>query len=807
MAFMQSGLTLFNDNWQFIVNEFKNVEEASSDKSPQWQSVTLPHDIAISGPFSDKNNARCGGLPIEGEAWYRKEFSVDLDCYSQFFVEFDGAMSNSEVWINGHYLGLRPYGYIGFEYNLTDYLKPDGNIIIVKLFQPKLSTRWYPGFGLYRNVWLKQKQHIRVAHWGSVVTTPMISTEKALVNVRLTLEGKPGDYQLRNSVVDASQQLLYQSNEQISLTLTQEEFHVALSVKEPQLWSCETPYLYQVITEVLDEKGEILEKYCTPFGIRELLFTHDRGCFINNIPLELKGVCLHHDNGVLGAIVNRRALERKLELLRDMGVNAIRTSHNPPSPEFLELCDNMGFVVQVEAFDVWRIPKTDNDYHQHFDLWAERDLKDMVTRDRNHPCVIMWSIGNEILEQGETDGWKVAKMLNDYVKEVDTTRPTTAGFNYYPACYENRLADQVDLVGLNYYCASYHEAIHERIPGKPVYGSETASCSGSRGIYHFPVEKYQKHESLQVTGYSLIGPPWAYPADVEFYFQRQNPEALGEFMWTGFDYLGEPTPYGGNDNHSHGYWNEDWPSKSSYFAPLDLCGFAKDAFYLYQSQWSVEPMVHLLPHWNLDVAEGTIIPVVAYTNCEEAELFVNGVSQGRKVKGVDTTRIPVDFYRYPDKHFDSPSRLSWDVPYVAGDIKVVAYNKGKVICEKQHITANNAYAIRLSADRQTITADGYDLSYITLDIVDDRGNFVPTADNRVEFDISGVGTLAGVGNGDATSLITFTSNYFDAFSGKCLAVVQASKNIGQIVLTATSQGLQSASVTIDVVEHKKESVK
>ena len=409
-------------------------------------------------------------------------------------------------------------------------------------------------------------------------------------------------------------------------------------------WHFDHPYLYSMVTTISQDDC-IIDEVRTRFGVRTIEFKYDQGFFLNSQYSKLNGVCLHHDNGPIGAIANRRAIERKVEILKSMGVNAIRTSHNPPSIELLDVCDEQGIVVLVEAFDTWRISKTENDYSKHFDQWAERDIKDMVLRDRNHPCVIMWSIGNEILEQDEDDGWKIAKMLNDYVKELDTTRPTTAGFNHYPDCYENNLADQVDIIGLNYKPTRYVEALnnHNRIPGKPIYGSETSSCTSSRGVYHFPIEKYEVHDSLQVTSYDIIGPVWAYPADVEFHYQELHPNVLGEFIWTGFDYLGEPTPYCGCDNETHGHWNKHWPSKASYFAPIDMCGFTKDRFYMYQSQWTQAPMVHLVPHWNIDVAEGTKIPVYAYTNCDEVELFLNGKSLGKRVKGEDLSPILISF--------------------------------------------------------------------------------------------------------------------------------------------------------------------
>ena len=509
---------------------------------------------------------------------------------------------------------------------------------------------------------------------------------------------------------------------------------------------------------------------------------------------------MHHDLGPLGTAVNTRATERQLEIMQDMGVNAIRTSHNPPSPEQVQLCDQMGLMIQVEAFDVWQMAKVENDYSKHFDDWHEEDLRDMIRTFRNSPSVVMWSIGNEILEQSHnTKGTEIAKKLVAICKDEDTSRPTTAGFNQYRKPMENGMADAIDLVGWNYKPRKYEEVL-EKHPDWIVYGSETSSTVSSRGTYHLPIEKYVKHESLEITSYDFIGPPWAYPPDIEFEALEKTPNNLGEFIWTGFDYLGEPTPYGGKDNSTNGYWNGDWPARSSYFGAVDLCGLPKDRFYLYQSQWTSTPMVHVLPHWNWEGKEGEIIPVVSYTNAEEVELFVNGKSFGRKRKGIDKTPIPINFIdweggRYKGTHM-SPYRLMWEVPYQPGSLKVVAYTNGVVVAEKRINTAGKPAKIELIPDRDILDADGQDISFITVRITDKDGNICPMANHLVEFSVSDLGTIAAVGNGDPATTAPFQSNQRNAFNGLCMLMVKTTKKTGKLSVQATSDGLKEASISL-----------
>jgi beta-galactosidase len=503
-------------------------------------------------------------------------------------------------------------------------------------------------------------------------------------------------------------------------------------------------------------------------------------------------VCNHHDLGALGAAVNRRGIERQLEILKRMGTNAIRTSHNPPAPELLDAADRMGFLVLDEAFDMWGKTKIKNGHGKYFAQWGERDLRDMIRRDRNHPSVVMWSIGNEILEQAEAEGWKVAKRLADICREEDPTRPVTAGFNQIENAIKNRLADQVDIPGFNYGVREYAKILAEH-PGWTIVGAETASCVSSRGVYHLPIEKYEKHPSLQLTSYDVIAPPWAYCPDVEFAGLESSPQVLGEFVWTGFDYLGEPTPYFAWDQPRD---EKDWPARSSYFGVVDLAGFPKDRFYLYQSQWTTKPMVHVLPHWNWAGLEGQPIPVMAYTNAEEVELFLNGRSLGRKNKG-EPYVIPVGKKISEDLRFTTKYRVVWEVPYAPGTLTAVAFAGGQTVASTEVRTAGPPARVVLVPDRTTLHADGEDLSFVTVRIEDAEGNLVPGADNLVRFAVQGAGRIAAVDNGNAVSLEPFQAKERKAFSGLALLVVRSNRGVsGSIRVQATSDGLTAAGTVL-----------
>lgn len=794
----------FNANWLFQKDTLAGAEAISYDDQ-QWEKVNLPHDWAISGPFDRKYNARTGGLPVYGEAWYRKHFTVDKAfAQKQVSIEFDGAMSNAKVYLNGEFVGERPYGYIGFELNLTPFIKfGEENVLAVKLAPEDLSQRWYPGAGLYRNVRLKYNESVHIPQWGTYITTPTVSAEKSIVKIETTIKNTQ-DINVNGVLVTtilnadgevvATQSTEFTADSKSAVVESQE-----IEVVNPVLWDLDAPVLYKAISKV-QLNDVIVDDYTTDFGIRTIEFSKDKGFLLNGKAVEMNGVCMHHDLGPLGAAVNYRATERQMQIMKSMGTNALRTSHNPPSPEMLQVCDKLGIVVIVEAFDEWQMAKVPNGYHKYFDEWHEKDLRDMIKRDRNHPSVIMWSIGNEILEQSKPDGWKLTKHLNDICHDEDITRPTTIGFNYFPAPFKNKLAYEVDIVGMNYWPENYGDILKEN-PDMILYGSETSSQTSSRGIYHLPIEFTEKHETNHVTSYDVIvGPPWAYPPDVEFDAQAKEPRSLGEFIWTGFDYLGEPTPYGGRDNSTHGYWNDDWPSHSSYFAPVDLCGFPKDRFYLYQSQWTTEPMVHVLPHWNWEGKEGETIPVFSYTNCEEVELFVNGKSFGKKVKGKDFTEIPAEYHEFEKGMYKTKYRLSWNVPYQPGSLKVVGYIGGKEVTSKEIKTAGAPSKINVIADRTEIDADGNDLSFITVRVEDAEGNLCPNAANLVQFSIEGAGVIEAVGNGDQTSLTSFKGKEMNAFSGLCMVIIRSTEKAGKITVTAKSSNLKAGIVAVTTKE-------
>lgn len=792
----------FNEGWVFDKGHHPEASETSFDDS-DWRKLSLPHDWAIEGPFNDSLDARTGGLPIYGEAWYRKDFEVKAsDKGKVITLDFDGVMSNGVVYLNGKKAGYRPYGYSGFQVDLTPYINfGETNTLAVKVHPEELSARWYPGAGIYRNVWLEVKSPVHTAHWGTYIRTPEVNKEKAVVEIETKVNNYEGAVEATvvTAILDKDKNVVAESSQDLSLTQKSHTINQSITVKKPSLWDTNTPYLYTAQT-LIKVDGSIVDNYETDFGIREIKFTKE-GFFINGRKERFKGVCLHHDLGPLGAAVNYRATQRQLEIMKSMGVNAIRTSHNPPSPEQLELCDKMGLLVQVEAFDCWAIGKTENDYHKFWDKWHERDLRDMIKRDRNHPSVIMWSIGNEIKEQRKKNGGEVAKHLTDICHDEDPTRLVTAGFNNYPQCIKHGLADAIDLVGFNYKPTQYDNVLAKH-PDMIVYGSETSSCVSSRGEYHLPVENYDKHESLQVSSYDIISPPWAYPPDFEFHAQETMTRSLGEFIWTGFDYLGEPTPYNGKDNMTHGKWGGDWPSRSSYFGAVDLCGMPKDRYYFYQSQWTEEPMVHILPHWNWEGSGQKNVPVYCYTNGDEAELFLNGQSLGRKKMGIDKTTIPADFiwWKRPENTWESPYRLNWDVPYKTGELKVVSYKEGKVHAEKIIRTASKAAKIELVPDRKEITADGSDLSFITVNIMDKDGNLCPRAENMVNFTIEGAGIVAAVGNGNAATTEPFQANYRKAFNGKCMLIVKSKKGMaGEIKVKAESEGLTTENITLQSI--------
>ncbi|MFL6256281.1 MAG: beta-galactosidase GalB [Pyrinomonadaceae bacterium] len=776
-----------------------------------WRRLDLPHDWGIEGPFKQEYPGETGKLAWWGVGWYRKHFTVpSSDRGKQLYLDIDGAMSYATVWLNGRFVGGWPYGYASFRLDLTPFVEyGKENVVAIRLDNPPDSSRWYPGGGIYRNVWLVKTPPIHFTHWRTFVTTRVNSSDWARVDVKVVLKNSSGEHmsgQLATEVfelgpdgrklpnpVATSRALLMLSPGESSL---QQD---GVNVRRPKLWSPQSPHLYVAVTSIEEWTSNIklVDREETVFGIRTVKFDAARGLLLNGEPVEIKGVCNHHDLGALGTAVNRRALERQLEILKEMGANAIRTSHNPPAPELLELADRMGFLVMDEAFDAWRRSKKKNDYHLLFDDWHEKDLRAQVRRDRNHPSVILWSTGNEIGEQRNAEGHKVSEELSRIVHEEDPTRPVTAGANYTEAGY-NGFQQTVDVFGYNYKPQEYGK-FREKNPSIPLFASETSSTVSSRGEYFFPVEeeKDKGQSDFQVSSYDLYAPRWATTPDAEFKGQDEFPFTAGEFVWTGFDYLGEPTPFNADstnllnftDPAAQARMSEELkalgkirvPSRSSYFGIVDLAGFKKDRFYIYQARWRPDlPMAHILPHWNWPGREGLVTPVHVYTSGDEAELFLNGRSLGRKQRGA---------YEY---------RLRWDeVKYEPGELRVVAYKNGKLWAEDLVKTTGPAARLTLKADRAEIDADGSDLSFVTVSIADKAGLTVPRSKNRIHFEVEGPGEIVAVDNGDATSFESFKSKERAAYNGLCLVVVRSKAGApGGIKLRAYSEGLKSADVTI-----------
>jgi len=774
-----------------------------------WRQLDLPHDWGIEGPFKQEYPGDTGKLPWWGVGWYRKHITIPADEEGKrFFLDIDGAMAYATVWLNGRFVGGWPYGYSSFRLDLTPYIKYGGdNVLAIRLDNPPASSRWYPGGGIYRNVWLVKTAPIHVGQWGTYVTTPEVTKDAAAVDVQATIDNQSAT----DSTINVST-LVYELNalgqktggkggisKPVSVTIPagkSASCQMKIKVENPKLWDLKKPQLYAAVT-VIDQGGKTLDSYETVFGIRTIKFDPEKGFFLNGEHVRLNGVCDHHDLGALGTAINTRALERQVEILKEMGCNAIRTSHNPPAPELLDLCDRMGVVVMDEAFDCWGRGKNPNDYQKLFPEWHEKDLRALVRRDRNHPSVILWSIGNEITEQWMKDGWKMGEPLAKIVRQEDPSRPITAAFNETQSGY-NGFQKVIDVFGYNYKPIMY-DAFHKANPSIPLFGSETASCISSRGEYFFPVsdDKDGGKANFQMSSYDLYAPPWATPPDVEFEGQDDNPFVAGEFVWTGFDYLGEPTPYNSDVTNLLNFSDPEEkakmakeletlgkikvPSRSSYFGIIDLCGFKKDRFYIYQARWRPDlPMVHILPHWNWPDRVGEVTPVHVYTSGDEVELFLNGKSLGRKKKEEDQYRLRWD-----------------DVKYEPGELKAVAYKDGKPWAEAVTRTTGPAAKVALQPDRNELRADGADLSFITVSIADKDGLAVPQSKNRIRFEIEGPGEIVAVDNGDATSHESFQSKEFNAYNGLCLVIVRTKPGqAGNIKLKAQSDGLEGASANL-----------
>jgi beta-galactosidase len=773
-----------------------------------WRLVNLPHDWAIEGPFKQEYPGETGKLPWWGAAWYRKHLAVpNTDHGKNIYLDVDGAMAYATVWLNGHCVGGWPYGYASWRVDLTPWLHYGAdNVIAIRLDNPPTSSRWYPGGGIYRNVWLVKTAPIHVAHWGTYVTTPVVATPSATVRIQAEVDNDT-DYDAKvivNQEIfelkpngDRGKSVASLVNNSLEITGHQSApITNELTLNHPKLWDLAKPQRYVAVTTVL-QSARVLDQYETPFGIRTTEFTVTNGFILNGRRVPIQGVCDHHDLGALGAAINTRALERQVEILKSMGCNAIRTSHNPPAPELLDICDRLGMVVMDEAFDCWQAGKNRNDYHQIYADWHENDLRALVRRDRNHPCVILWSSGNEVPDQDRADGPALANENRSIIHSEDNTRPVTAAVSSYRAGFSG-FENCFDVFGWNYKPMNYTE-FRERNPNVRLFGSETASCISSRGEYFFPVStnKAEGKADFQMSSYDLYAPRWATTPDTEFTGQDKNPFVAGEFVWTGFDYLGEPTPYNGDMSNLLNFFDPvekaraqkeletlgrvHVPSRSSYFGILDLAGFKKDRYYIYQAHWRPDfRMAHILPHWNWPERTGLVTPVHVYTSGDEAELFLNGKSLGRRHKNA---------FEY---------RLRWDdVVYQPGVLKVVAYKHGHKWATEVVKTTGPASRLTLQADRAKIADDGRDLSYVTVTVADHDGLLVPRTKNHIKFSVQGPGEIVATDNGDATSFESFQAPERNAFNGLALVIVRAKADQpGVIKLTAESDGLASATISI-----------
>ncbi len=820
-AYAQRTTLLMDKGWKFSKGDFAGAEAPDFDDS-SWDDVTIPHDWAITGPF-DRNidiqtvaikqdlekvatvkTGRTGGLPYIGTGWYRNVFSVPEG--KKAVLLFDGAMSEARVFVNGTEVCFWPYGYNSFWCDVTDVVKPGDNTLAVRLENRPFSSRWYPGAGLYRNVRLIVTNPVHIPVWGTFVTTPEVSGDMAVVDVE-TLVSAPSDggkVTLRSEIYDGDGILVASVSDEVRLVSGSQKVTQNLTVKNPSLWSPDTPVLYNMVSRLYSEDGSLSDEYVTPFGIRTIEYIPYKGFFLNGERTVFKGVCNHHDLGPLGAAVNVSALRHQLELLKDMGCNAVRTTHNMPAPELVRLCDEMGFMMMVEPFDEWDIAKCENGYHRFFNEWAEKDMVNMLHNFRNSPSVVMWSIGNEVPTQCSPSGYEVASFLQDICHREDPTRPVTCGMDQVDCILENGFADMIDIPGINYRTFRYKEVFDSLSKGF-VLGSETASTVSSRGVYKLPVMKRYGalYDDQQCSSYDVESCGWSNIPDVDLALAEDCSWILGQFVWTGFDYLGEPSPYG----------TDSWPNHSSMFGIIDLASIPKDRYWLYRSVWNDrESTLHILPHWNWEGREGENIPVFVYTSWPEAELFLNGKSLGRQKKGPDGYVVPVDtvavslYTSYAgtlgdvNAPVESRFRLMWpDVEYEPGEIRVVAYDASGNVAESRTVrTAGEPCRLLLETDRTSLVADGKDLAYVTVSAVDRDGNFCPLDDRLVKFNVSGAGTFKASANGDPTSLDPFHIPQMHLFNGKLTVIVCSSGEEGRLTLDVSAEGLETSSIALDV---------
>ena len=807
----------FDEKWLFmrygLQADGTSVIEPAGLENPDlvdsaWRKLDLPHDFAVEGPFRIELKGETGKLPYQGIGWYRKHFTVStVDTGKKIFIDFDGAMANAKVWLNGNYIGTWPYGYSSFRMELTPYLKfGQKNILAVRCDTEKWESRWYPGAGIYRHVWLVKTSPVHVGHWGTYITTPEITDASALVKMDVTVDNQsdiPVDAVIRTTIYELDNQNVARGNVtsfnestiKIEAGSSSTVSTKALVVK-PKRWDINSPFRY-VAKTIIRVNGRIIDQYNSVFGIRTLEFTANKGFLLNGRRVAIQGTCNHHDLGALGAAMNTSALRRQLRILKEMGCNSLRTSHNPPAPDLIELADQMGFLVWDEAFDCWKEGKRKLDYSQMYDEWHEKDLKALVRRDRNNPSVFIWSIGNEVPDQRNVE---MTKHLADIVRAEDPTRPVSNGYNDPDNSRNDGSPVALDIMGVNYFFGQQAKwDADPRYMNKPTVGSETSSCVTSRGEYYFDKD----YQNWQISSYDLAKPDWGCIPDDQFRVNAKFPNLLGEYVWTGFDYLGEPTPYNSDETNLLNFRNDpskkadlekklaeirktNPPSRSSYFGIVDLAGFPKDRFYLYQSQWLPEiPMAHILPHWNWKERIGKITPVHVYTSGDEAELFINGKSQGRKAK-----RPGQDF------------RLVWDsVKYAPGKVEVTAYKNGQKWASDIVRTTGEAAKLTLLSDQRSLSTDKPDLAYITVQVEDKNGLVVPRSNQLIKFEISGPGVIVATDNGDATSFVPFKSTERQAFNGLALVIVKAKKGAnGKITVRATSKGLDTGITTIDLIQ-------
>ena len=788
--------------WKFSREDNPEFSESAYNDA-HWQSVTVPHDWAIYGPFDMENDiqrtaikqdgqkaaiehtGRTGGLPFVGVGWYRTTFDVStLTKDKEVFVQFDGAMSNPEVYVNGQKAGEWHNGYNTFFLNITPYVKAKNNTLAVRLNNLTQMSRWYPGAGLYRNVHIITKNKTHIPIWGIQITTPEVTNNfaKVVVNTEFVAAKKEAIAAETTIFNQRGEKVAHSSNQ--ATAYTTDKITTELYIDKPLLWDIGKPNLYKAVTK-LYENGQLKDEVSTTFGVRTIELKPNDGLYLNGRKIKIQGVCMHHDLGALGAAVNESAIRRQIQTMQDMGANAIRTSHNMPAPEYVRTADELGMLLAVESFDEWAIAKVENGYHLYFKEWAEKDLTNLVKHYRNNPSVLMWFIGNEVEEQSAESGSQVAYYLQSIVQKLDPTRPVSNGMDRPQDILRNNMAATIQLAGFNYRPFKYREA-YKKLPQRLFLGSETASTVSSRGVYKFPVvrKSMAKYADMQSSSYDVEHCGWSNLPEDDWIHQEDLPYMIGEFIWTGFDYLGEPTPY-----------YVEWPSHSSYFGAVDLAGLPKDRFYLYRSHWNKEAeTLHILPHWNWEGRKGETTPIFVYTNYPSAEVFINGKSQGKRYKDLSIKLEEEEKDGNPeDLERQKRYRLMWmDTKYEAGVVKVVAYdNNGKAVAEKEIRTAGKPYALRLTTHKETaFSPNGKDLAYITVEAVDKDGNLCPNMNDLVTFSVKGVGSYRAAANGDPTCTDVFHLPKMHLFNGKLVVIVQSGEEKGKTTLKAQSKRLK-----------------